>query len=365
MKIEVLIYSYLAICASMIVFNVVCIFAFKRNEIKLATDSEEFEKKIQAQIKAGTVDEEHKNYLMRKLRNEKYLMAFDKTLEKLYVENPDAIKKYFKQLVLAFVELTKYYAKKDEIKATYFPYVIKKYRLFSGENIKTVNDSLFGLLRNKSVYCRENSLCAIYSMGNVETAIKALRIIDSNDFDHNPKLITDGLLAFEGNKNELDEALWKSFAKFSTQMKVSILDYFRFSGADYPEKMLEFFNDGWNSEIQYSAIRYFGKYHYDPACKYLFNFVKDENLNWEYPAIASLSLAAYPSDEVIALLKKKLSSKNWYVRYNASQALENIGLGYDDLKDIIEGDDKFASDIVKYRIDQKNMKEMEMKKANV
>lgn len=365
MKIEILIYSYLAICASMIVFNIACIFIFKRNEIKLAHDSEKFEKIIQSQILAGQVDDEHRKYIVQKLRNEKYLMAFDKTIETLYIEQPEAIKAYFKQLTLAFVELTKFYSSKDEIKATYFPYVINKYRLFYGENIKTVNDAMFSLLRSKSVYCRENALYALYSMGNAEIIIKALRIIDSEESQHNPKLITDGLLSFEGKKDELDELLWKNFDKFSIPMKVVILDYFRFSGAYYPEKFLEFFKGKYDSEIQYSAIRYFGKYPYQPAYEYLYKYVKGEDMTWEYPAIAALSLASYQSLETVELLKSKLSDKNWYVRYNSSQALENMGLGYDDLKDIIDGPDKFASDIVKYRLDQKNMREKEMEKVNV
>lgn len=366
MNIEVLIYSYLVICAAMIMFNVVCIFVFKQNEIKIANDSEEFEKIIQRQIKSGKVDNEHKKYLVRKLKNEKYLLAFDQTLEKLYVDDPEGVKKYFKQLVFTFVELTKIYSKKDEIKATFFPYVIKKYQLFNGEKISSVNDAIYSLLRSKSVYCRENALYAIYSIGFCDNVIKALKIIDNGDNVHNQKLITDGLLSFSGDKSELDKALWQNLNKFSLQTKVAILDYFRFSNAYYPEPMLELLCDKTqDNEIRYSAIRYFGKYPYEAAYNQLCEFVNSEGYNWEYSAISALSLASYQSLETIDLLKSKLSDKNWYVRYNSSLALKNMGLGYDDLKDIIEGNDKFASDIVKYQIDKENLKEMEMKKANV
>ena len=50
MNVETLIYAYLAICSSMIVFNCVCVLAFRRRNRVLEKRSSHLEKKILEQI---------------------------------------------------------------------------------------------------------------------------------------------------------------------------------------------------------------------------------------------------------------------------------------------------------------------------
>ena len=57
------------------------------------------------------------------------------------------------------------------------------------------------------------------------------------------------------------------------------------------------------------------------------------------------------------VLKGALSSRNWYVRYNAAQSLGALGLDYTDLIDIFEGDDRYAEEMLRYRFDQNKLKE--------
>ena len=68
MKVEILIYSYLAICAAMIVFNIVCIFVFQRKEKTLVKRSINFADSIMPQLDKDAVDEEHQAFLRKKLR---------------------------------------------------------------------------------------------------------------------------------------------------------------------------------------------------------------------------------------------------------------------------------------------------------
>ena len=47
------------------------------------------------------------------------------------------------------------------------------------------------------------------------------------------------------------------------------------------------------------------------------------------------------------------------MRYNASQSLDKLGVEYTDLLEVFEGEDRYAGEIMRYRLDQKKMKERE------
>ncbi|MGN0791993.1 MAG: HEAT repeat domain-containing protein [Christensenellales bacterium] len=361
MKVEILIYAYLAVCASMIAFNIACIFVFRRKDKKIDTCKTDFTDEIKRCIESNEVDEQHRKYLFKKLRRINNLMAFDKTLEELYPENPEKIRRYIKGLSPVFVYLSLEYLKKNKLQAAYFPYIIKKYRICSGQNISIITDAMLMLVRDPSLYCRENAMQALNVIGDAASVIKALRIIDEYGYYHHSKLISDGLLEFSGDKERLSDMLWREFPNFSEKMQVTVLDYFRFSSGDHSEQILRLLtSENRTDEIAYSCIRYLGKYHYEPAYPYLLDFAEaSDEIHWEYAAITATALACYPCKKTEEALKALLHSKNWYVRYNASQSLDCLGFDYTDLIDIFEGDDRYAGEIMRYRLDQKKMKEKE------
>ena len=288
-------------------------------------------------------------------------MAFDKTLEELYAQDPEQIKTYIEQLLPVFTYLTLEYKKKSEIHAAYFPYVIHKYKVFRDQPIGLVMDIMLGLVRSPSLYVRENALQAIYSIGSVECTMNALWILNESTYYHHPKMITDGLLNFSGDTKKLGEQLWEQFDRFSTRMQRVIVDYFRFSSPDHQERILELLTShGVDDEVAYSCIRYLGKYAYPPAYPVLTDIVeKYQHDQWIYTSITASALSGYPGDRTVAILKELLHSPNWHVRFNASQSLMALGLYYTDMIDVFEGRDRYASEIMRYRFDQKNMKEKE------
>lgn len=192
MRVEILIYAYLAVCAAMIGFNIVCIFVFRRRDKKLDRSSVDFTDAVREQLDRQGMDPAHRKFLSRKLRRVHHLMAFDKTLEALYRERPEELRQYLEGLVPVFIYLTLEYRKKNKLQAAYFPYIIKKYQVFRGRNISIVTDVMLELVRDSSLYCRENALQALYSIGDCESVMKALEILDGSDHYHHAKLITDG-----------------------------------------------------------------------------------------------------------------------------------------------------------------------------
>ena len=361
MKAEILIYAYLAVCAAMIGFNVVCMFIFHVKDKRLDRYSTRFIKIVHQVIEDQTVTEEHCKYLSKKLKKINNLMAFDKTLEELFPQNPKQTKDYIRQLSSVFIYLTLEYKKKSEIQAAYFPYIIHKYKVFQGQPISIVMDTILELVHSPSLYVRENALQAIYSIGSVECAIKALCILNESSYYHHPKMITDGLLNFSGDTKQLGERLWDNFDRFSNQMQRVIVDYFRFSSPDHQERILELLTSRCiDDEIAYSCIRYLGKYAYPPAYPVLTDIVeKYQHDQWIYTSITASALSGYPGERTVAILKELLHSPNWHVRSNASQSLMALGLYYTDIIDVFEGRDRYAGEIMRYRFDQKNMKEKE------
>ena len=361
MKVETLIYAYLAICGAMIIFNIVCVFAFRRRDKNLTVYSDMFTKTVGEQIRrleaGGQVEKKHCDMLMKKLGRVDYLMALDETLETMYRENPLAVSKYIQSLSSVFVCLALEYGKKSTLKATYFPYFIKKYKVFHNHNISVVSDVMLEMVRQPSLYCRENALQALYSIGDCDQIIKALKIIDRSGYYHNAKMITDGLTTFDGDLKRLAEKLWHFYMTCKEEMKVAILNYFRFRSGDHCERMLEIMTEPDQSqEICYACIRYFGKYHYEPAYPFLTAYAEyDRDGRWEYAAIAVSALANYPCDKTVDILKRQIHSHYWHVRCNASESLQCMGLGYEELIDVFEGTDRYAGEILRYRLDQKRM----------
>lgn len=360
MHVETLIYAYLAICTSMIVFNCACVFAFRRRDKALRRHSSRLEEAVMEQmrrIRAGkAVEERHRGFLRKKLARTGGLMAFDETLERLLEQAPEDAWAYIWEIRPVFTYLSVENKYHSAMRRTYFAYVLRKYRIIEGKPVPMLLDMMMKLLQEPSLYCRENALQAICSSGDCGCVLRALHAVDESRRFHHAKLLTDGLLTFGGDRRQLTQALWSAFDTFSVSMQVVILDYIRFSGGDLREELLQILADSRrDDELRFSCIRYFGKYPCEPAFPLLIGFVgRPQERRWEYAAIAAASLAAYPGERTVEVLKKALNSSNWYVRFNAAKSLEGFHLTYLELSDVMESNDRYAREILQYRMDLKN-----------
>lgn len=371
MKIEIMIYVYLAICVGMILFNIVSAVLSRLRDKRISNINKHFNEQILNELayleQSGNIHNSHKKYLSKKLKRIGNMRSFDIMLEGEYTENPELVQQYLHRLNGVFVSLTISYCKKEAMEAAFFPYIIKKYRILQGRPFNSMMDMLYSLLTEPSIYCRENAMQAIYTTGEAECVLKALKIVDNpNRFYHN-KLLTDGLMNFEGSFLKLNTALWEAFEDFSAQMQLTLLNYFRFSSGDHCQQFLKLMIDkNRDDEIKFACIRYFGKYRFDEAYPYLLQYADCRNdARWEYCAIASSALSSYPCKKTIECLKANLYHHNWYIRFNASLALEKMGLTYMDLIDIVEGNDRYASEILRYRFDVRDMIDEERRLTTV
>ena len=207
MKIEIMIYVYIAICISMIAFNIVYVFILKHREKALDTNSRKLKKIICDQIEVikngKAVSDKHIKYLCKKLDRTAGITAFDRALESVFENEPDMAQKYLVDTFSVFEYLTHRYISKDTIKIAYFPYILHKYNILKHYDSEKVLDALLDLLRSVNVYCRENTLKALYSMQRPDVVVAALKIIDKTLSFHHSKLICDGLLSYKGDKENL------------------------------------------------------------------------------------------------------------------------------------------------------------------
>ena len=67
MKVEILIYAYLAVCASMIAFNIACIIVVRYKDKKIDSCKIDFADEIKRCIENNGALEQHKKFLIKKL----------------------------------------------------------------------------------------------------------------------------------------------------------------------------------------------------------------------------------------------------------------------------------------------------------
>jgi hypothetical protein len=356
--VEILVYIYLAVCLAMILFNIGTIIFAKQRDRLNEKRRDMYERMIEDEIgkirKDEQIDRSSIAFFRRKLRHPEHLLVFVQVMTQEYARSPEEIRIFLDRLSAVLGSLTTNYERhNDPIRYAFFLYSIKTFGEMSGVTPPDVAAILLRALRVPNTYCRENALQAIYCTGRTDLVIRALQVLDSEHIAHNKKLISDGLLSFRGSKDELMDRLWDVFETFDVSMQTVILDFIRFCAPGHRERLLDILKDENRSpELRFSCIRYFAKYPDPDAYPVLKEMAYDfGNRRWEFPAIACTALASYPGDETVETLKRALHVANWYVRYNAAESLARLGVGYMDLIEVIDGNDRYAREILQFQLD--------------
>lgn len=232
------------------------------------------------------------------------------------------------------------------------PYVFAIFHMTKFQAKEIVFPFLFDLLGNKSLYCRENALRALYSSEDIHAVMQALTFLDANEqlLPHE-KILADGLLSFD-KKEELIPLLWEKMSEFHPRMQVSLLDYIRYASSNWKDEMLSMLETSQDMEIQIACVRYFGRYQDERSVPFLLHHAEEEKEGfWELQNACISALAVYPGPQTLEILKKETSSKNWYVRRNAAKSLAVLNTDRDALADILQGNDRYAKEMLEYQLD--------------
>lgn len=362
MRIELMLYFYGAVCISMILFNVVYALLLRSSQPRLEKRVRRLTQAVQAQLarleEGQTVDPAHLTRLRRKLRRVKNLNALDLALRPQMGEDP-RLEAYLTQLQPTLLYLAVVYRKRETIQAAYFSYFLSRYMLHKHLPIQSLQEVLLGYMEKENLYCQVNTLQALCAFGSAEHIVTALEIQDRGGRFLHEKILTESLLSFTGDHDQLIGLLWKRMAVFSPHTQLALFNYIRFRSGNYTRQMLDIMEDQtWDKEIRLSAIRYFGRYPYEPALESLLAFAGDDSPDhWEYATVSASSLANYRGERVIRVLKRALHSSNWYVRYAAAASLEAHHMNYEDLLDVVSGSDRYAREMMAYQMESHRMQE--------
>lgn len=361
---QILLYGYGIICLSMILFNTVYSFILKRNDVRLERKIKKFEKEALRQIEnirnSEEIDKKHFEYLERKLTHVYNLIAFDKVLKKQY-ESGDSpeLSAYLRSLKPVMLYLAVDYRKRDSLEAAYFLYFIGRYNYCGRMPMDSLQDIVVDYMNKHNLYCRVNALQALYCFGSVDNIVKAIDIQDKSGYFLHEKILQEGLLSYSGDHEQLICRLWDKFESFGEKTQLSVLNYIRYKSGAYLKEMYAIMQDeARGKELRISAIRYFGKYKYEPAKQLLLKFaMEDDPSRWEYAAISVNSLASYEGEDVEDILIKAMHSANWYVRYNAAVSLDAHNLSYENLLEIVGGNDRYAREMLLYRLSSNRLEQ--------
>ena len=362
-----MIYIYGAVCVSMIVFNVIYAILLRRSEPRMEKRIRRFQQAITLQLdclhRGSSVEPRHLRYLQRNLRRVKNLSAFDQALQALRQgSRSGAIDAYLTQIQPAVLYLSLIYLKRETTQAAYFSYFLSRHMAQRHMAIQSLQEVLLSYIAKDNLYCRVNALQSLCAFGDMEHILTALRLQEQGSVPLHEKILTEALLAFTGSHEKLAALLWEHLNDFSPHTQLAIMNYIRFETRSYTAQMLPLMEDtSRDKEVRLAAIRYFGRYPYEPALEKLLAFAgSDDPLQWEYTTVSVSSLARYHDPRVIDTLKGALHSSNWYVRYAAASSLAEQHVAYEDLLDIVNGNDRYAREMMTYRL-----KAHEMHKAGV
>lgn len=351
LRVDYLIYVYIAMCICTLLFN---LFYISRNKWGIMRETKKvawWETEIKKMLEDGCSKLELAKIRFLLLRSSQFIL-FNNAMWKLQDEfGENVIHKWIENNRQMFLLLGDKYMKRNCMEKSFFAYTTGLYGLCGNTPEDPFVNNMLLLVMEPSVYCRENALFALYSAGSADIVVRAYILMNRQHIKHSRKLITDGLLEFNGDKKVLAEALWDSWDLFGPHYQVAFIDFIRMTSDGFCGRFLHLLNTDVQREVKFAVLRYFRKYYYEPAGEQLRSYVLNWSVDdWEFAAVSAAALEIYPGEETVTALLKGIRSDNWYVRDNASDSLLKI-TGDERIEEILEEmDDSFGHDMLAYKM---------------
>lgn len=348
-----IIYFYIGICIILLIYDIFFIFYSNRQKKKYLEYSDIYYKLIKEQLdileRENSIKKNHKKDLEKELININKLTAYSLALDTLRDEGED-LESYLSELYLLIEDLSYKYKRREVYDKAFFAFFISKNPPCDGKVYNNLMETLISYLDNSNVYCRENVLKALYALGNSQAVENAFQIINKKGLFHHNKLLSDGLISFKGDKEELAENLWHYFDIWEQNIIISIIEFITRSSDKFKERFLVILSSkDTNVEIKIGLIRYFRSHIYKPVKPILINFLNERDLMDRNIIIVSASaLSKYPGEDTMEALIKALKDRNWNVRYNAALSLRNLGADINELEEVLLGHDIYAKEMLDY-----------------
>lgn len=321
---------------------------------------------IETEIKRLTntkwASNEHIIFLENNLRKTENLLIFELLLTDLNKEKNNKIEEYCNSISRAFQNLAIYYKEKDSTQKAYFTHVLSLFPALMQNDDNSIQYAMMHYVFDPSIYCRENAMLFFYHKGIEKHVVNSLKKISHRNLYYNTKLLTDDLLLFSGNHQNLSTLLLSEFDEFNVNFQIGIINYLRLKDNNKKEILYQkLISRKYHKEVELAIIRYFAKHTYKDILEYLLEIMKDKNnYNDEYRLVTAFTLASYDQKETRYILIESLMDKNWYVRKNSALSLARMKLTKAEMKKIELLEDPYAKDMIKYIFHDQN-KSLEVK----
>lgn len=337
---------YIVVCIALLLFDIGFLAMKNSNKNQMQAKDPAFEERIRLEIvnyrQRGAFSDSFVKELPKNLSSVKQLATLQDVLE----EEPEA-KEWFRHFLFDQYEN---YRKKPEYVQAFYTYVISTLD-FSGEKVPAAFSSEFlSFLGSKSLYTFANTMDAVYDFGEPHLLLLALEEVDKRAGFYHQKLLTDGLLSYRGDHEELGQMLIQHFDRFGNYVKECLLDYFRMQGCEVSALCLQLMQEEKaGDEVQYRAMRYFQKFPCEEAKEWFLQILQRENVIWIKQMLAIQGLQRYDDAEIRSLIKKKITNRDWYVRNNAVEFLYKKGMDRKELQELLCMKDRYANESLLYQ----------------
>lgn len=348
--VSIIVFLYIFISSALLIFNLLYMLgASAKNRIT--------ERKVKAEMERQANMIEHRDEsagkrqerrLRRRIRDVDGLMVFERALERNREKYPNEdIVEYLKSCRLAIFDAAATYRKRPSMERAMFAYLISVLPREAAAQYRNLGELLLSYLDRSTIYCRENVLKALCRLGNEDALEQALRLLQENGWYHNPKLISDGMAEFCGDREKLARRLWPQ--KWNDVMRTTLIQFMNQLPEDLSQLVLPELSSR-QHETCFAAIRYFARHVEEKAGPLLRDIVrKDEDT----AAVAARALRSYPGEETKQTLIKALRSRNWYVRQNAAASLVDMDLSQKEIKALCSDEDRYAREMFIYVLESR------------
>ena len=323
---------YIAACTLLLLFEICFLFLKNAKIQQLKPDHEAFEEELSREIRlyqeTGAFSDDFIQTAGRKLSQTKNMITLQNMLEKM----PKATN-WFRPLLLE--QLSAYEKKKDEEQA-FYTYMISLLDYHEEKVPADFASRFICFLDSKSLYTFTNTMAALYAFGESSLLLQAMEKINARSGFYHKKLLVDGLLRYQGDFDELNQALVKQFYRYAPHTQEGLLDYFRLQVYDVADLCLSLMQDAQaDVEVQHRALRYFHKFRHAEAKQVMLELLKKEETSWIKQMLAIQGLKGYDDAETVHEIRRKLFSRNWHERINAVEYFYQKGMDQKELQDIL------------------------------
>lgn len=347
--VNMVVYLYIFICIALMLFNIAYILYSNGREVGAKKRMERMKKRqlayISGEFQEKELTEKEKKYLVGKLKKIQNLIAFEEALNICQQDtSQQKVNDYLIKSREVFCETALAYVEKPAMERAYFGYFVANHMKDVAKHYPQMAEILLLYFEDSTVYCQENILQAFYVLGAEGALDQAFAMMKEKGYHHQHRLISDGLLKFQGNRYELAVRLWNHRAQYEESTRIAVIQFMSRLSGDFSQYLLPEL-ERVAGEESFAVIRYFGKHPCQKAEPLLLAILQRQD---EFSVAAAAALAKYPSESVKTALKKSLTSSLWHIRRNAAISLMCMGLSEKEQESLLHAEDRYAREMFYY-----------------